>query len=206
MIQELGNKLSRDPIVVNAYEIAKKAHRQQERKKTGLPYIIHPLRVTVSLLEALEATPISDPDLAIIQAIALLHDVIEDTTVGVEEFNIFNDIMPGATKKITDGVLGLTNDKSMEGSRKERKEAMNQRIQGSPPIVKLIKAADRLDNVLDFLETDMGFLRKKYGKESRNLIRAIEKNLPTDTWITEVIHTFTDKIRKILDEKVYSQT
>jgi GTP diphosphokinase / guanosine-3',5'-bis(diphosphate) 3'-diphosphatase len=55
-----------------AYEIAEAAHKDQMRDE-GTPYIVHPVRVAVSLVDELE---IYSPRLV---SSALLHDVIEDS-------------------------------------------------------------------------------------------------------------------------------
>ena len=57
-----------------AYEIAESAHEGQMRDE-GTPYIVHPVRVAVSLVDELE---IYSPRLV---SSALLHDVIEDSPV-----------------------------------------------------------------------------------------------------------------------------
>ncbi len=54
--------------IERALQIAAKAHEGQ-RDKEGLPYILHPLRVMMSV-EGEEA-----------QIVAVLHDVVEDTSV-----------------------------------------------------------------------------------------------------------------------------
>jgi (p)ppGpp synthase/HD superfamily hydrolase len=56
--------------VWNAYIYARDAHEGQMRK-SGDPYIIHPVEATVILMSL-------EPDIHTIQA-CLLHDVIEDT-------------------------------------------------------------------------------------------------------------------------------
>jgi (p)ppGpp synthase/HD superfamily hydrolase len=57
-----------------AYEVASRAHEGQMRDE-GSPYILHPLRVAVSLVDELD---IDSPALV---CAALLHDVIEDSPV-----------------------------------------------------------------------------------------------------------------------------
>lgn len=54
-----------------ALELATEAHRGQYRKYTGEPYVIHPIRVMLSL--------VGDP--ADVQIAAVLHDTVEDTSV-----------------------------------------------------------------------------------------------------------------------------
>lgn len=61
-----------------AYEVASRAHEGQMRDE-GSPYILHPLRVAVSLVDELD---IDSPALV---CAALLHDVIEDSPVTREQ-------------------------------------------------------------------------------------------------------------------------
>src|SRR5574339_664940 len=70
-------------IVVRAYEFAKHAHREQYRK-SGEPYIIHPIQVA-GILADLEM----DPETV---AAGFLHDVVEDTHVTLDDLrDAFND-------------------------------------------------------------------------------------------------------------------
>ena len=59
-----------------AYVFANNAHREDKRL-SGEPYIIHPLKSTLFLMEI-------NPDIASIQA-CILHDVIEDTPITYED-------------------------------------------------------------------------------------------------------------------------
>ena len=58
--------------IEKALQIAAKSHEEQKDKE-GLPYILHPLRVMMSV-EGEQA-----------QIVAVLHDVIEDTTVTADD-------------------------------------------------------------------------------------------------------------------------
>src|SRR5947207_2831315 len=71
--------------VRRAYEVARTAHSGQTRDE-GTPYIVHPVRVAVSLVDELR---IYTPKLI---CSALLHDVIEDSEITREEIRrLFND-------------------------------------------------------------------------------------------------------------------
>lgn len=59
-------------LIRRAYEVAQAVHATQMRDE-GTPYILHPLRVAVALVEELDIT---QPTLI---CAALLHDVIEDS-------------------------------------------------------------------------------------------------------------------------------
>ena len=65
-------------LIKDAYALAEEAHRPQ-RRKSGLPYILHPLAVSLIVVDEMRQR-----DAAIICA-ALLHDVVEDTDHTVEE-------------------------------------------------------------------------------------------------------------------------
>ena len=63
--------------VRNAYALAAEAHKDQ-RRKTGEPYIIHPIAVARIVAEELELG--ANPVIA-----AFLHDVVEDTEYTIED-------------------------------------------------------------------------------------------------------------------------
>src|SRR3954454_11069230 len=80
--------------VKKAYEFAKHSHREQYRK-SGEPYIIHPIQVA-GILADLEM----DPETV---AAGFLHDVVEDTDVTLMDIETeFNDevamLVDGVTK------------------------------------------------------------------------------------------------------------
>src|SRR6476660_2753569 len=77
-----------------AYEFAKHAHREQYRK-SGEPYIIHPIQVA-GILADLEMDPAT-------VASGFLHDVVEDTSISLKDIETsFNDevamLVDGVTK------------------------------------------------------------------------------------------------------------
>lgn len=63
-------------LIESAYNLAKEAHKFQTRK-SGLPYILHPLAVALIVVREMR-----QKDAAIICA-ALLHDVVEDTEYSI---------------------------------------------------------------------------------------------------------------------------
>lgn len=64
-------------LVCDAYELAAEAHKEQKRK-TGEPYIIHPIAVARIVAEELELG--ANPVMA-----AFLHDVVENTPYTIED-------------------------------------------------------------------------------------------------------------------------
>ena len=80
-----------------AYRYADSAHEPQAPRKTGHPFISHPLAVAEILTE-IEA----DPDTVIA---GLLHDVVEDTEIDVENIEAkFGETVV----TLVDGVTKLT--------------------------------------------------------------------------------------------------
>jgi (p)ppGpp synthase/HD superfamily hydrolase len=79
--------------VEKALQIAAKAHEGQKDKE-GLPYILHPLRAMMRV-EGEEA-----------QIVAVLHDVIEDTTVTADDLR-----QAGFGEKVVAAVLCVTHRK-----------------------------------------------------------------------------------------------
>jgi len=122
--------------VVRAYELAEQAHAGQTRK-SGEPYIIHPIGVAQVLAELGLDTPTV--------VAALLHDVVEDTDLTVTDVaREFGD----TAALLVDGVTKLDRIKV---SSKEEQQAESLRkmllAMASDARVLLIKLADRLHNM-----------------------------------------------------------
>ena len=82
--------------IVSAYEFANKKHAGQFRK-SGEPYIIHPINVAI-ILTTIYA------DSATIKA-GLLHDVLEDTDCTYEEME---ELFGSEVTKLVEGVTKLS--------------------------------------------------------------------------------------------------
>ena len=126
-----------------AFETAKNAHGNQVRK-SGEPYIFHPLKVARIVSEeiGLGATSI---------IAALLHDVVEDTNITLDDIEILfgkevSKIVEGLTK-----ISKLSKDKRVS-IQAENFKKMLLSINDDVRVI-LIKIADRLHNMmtLDFL-------------------------------------------------------
>lgn len=108
-------------------------HNNQTRKSSNIPYAVHPIRVA-SILRSAGFTEFKHENLLIS---ALLHDLIEDTDTTFDEiYDLFGE-------KITSIVRELTKPK--RGLKEEWLKTF-----GSASIeAKIIKMADRIDNLLD---------------------------------------------------------
>lgn len=120
-------------VVLRAFEVAEKAHRGQKRR-SGDPYITHPVAVATILAE-LGMMPST-------LAAALLHDTVEDTDYPLEQLRAeFGDEIA----LLVDGVTKL--DKVQYGAAAQAETVRKMIVAMSRDIrVLLIKLADRLHN------------------------------------------------------------
>ena len=123
-------------IIKRAYEFGEKAHEGQVRR-SGEPYIFHPLGVAIILAEL-------RLDLATV-ATGLLHDTVEDTQATLE------DIKKNFGETITQLVDGVTKISLMKFRNTHEKQGENIRkmivAMGKDVRVVLVKLADRLHNM-----------------------------------------------------------
>jgi len=123
----------RSALVGEAFEFAQTAHAGQIRNGSGgRPYIEHPLAVG----EQLAAHGCSDTVLAA----ALLHDVVEESDVEVEQ------IRERFGEEVADLVAALTDAEEIE-SYVHRKEVHRADVAAAGPDALTIYAADKLSNI-----------------------------------------------------------
>lgn len=121
--------------LLRAYDIALKGHWTQ-RRKSGEPYILHPIEVARICFEEIGLGPT-----AVISAI--LHDVVEDTSFELK------DIEENFTPKITLIVNGLTKLDGLYNVESPQAENFKKVISTLTQDVRvvLIKMADRIHNL-----------------------------------------------------------
>jgi len=175
-------------LIEKAYKIAKEAHEGQARK-SGEPYIIHPLRVGIILAEL-------ELDKETIVA-GLLHDVVEDTVMKEEEIaREFGDevalLVDGVTKL---GQLSYDADKVEVQAENLRKMflAMAKDIR-----VILIKLADRLHNMrtLKYMKPEK---QKEKARETMDIYAPIAQRLG----ISKIKIELDDLSLKYLEPEAY---
>ncbi|MBP0448523.1 bifunctional (p)ppGpp synthetase/guanosine-3',5'-bis(diphosphate) 3'-pyrophosphohydrolase [Kitasatospora sp. RG8] len=139
--------------IEKAYAVAEKWHRGQKRK-SGDPYITHPLAVATILAEL-------GMDAPTLMA-GLLHDTVEDTDYGLETLRRdFGD----SVALLVDGVTKLDRVKFGEAAQAETVRKMVVAMAKDPRVL-VIKLADRLHN----MRTMRYLKREKQEKKARETL------------------------------------
>lgn len=129
---------SQEAEIFRAFSLAKKAH-DGTRRKSGEPYIFHPLSVALIAVREVGLGPIA-------VVCALLHDVVEDTNITLDQIRtIFGDrvavIVDGVTKIDDVMLMQQTDSKQAENYRKILLSMCNDAY------VIFLKLCDRLHNM-----------------------------------------------------------
>lgn len=160
-------------LVERAYALAAKAHETQKRK-SGEPYIIHPLDVAIILADL-------EMDQETIAA-GLLHDVVEDTIYTKEELA---DMFGDDVANLVDGVtklqkLKLSGDYSDKTQAQQEMQAENLRKMFLAMVkdirVIIIKLADRLHNMRT-LQYQPEYKQKRIAQETLDIYSPIAGRL-----------------------------
>ncbi len=160
--------------IEDAFNLAEEAHRGQFRK-SGDPYISHPIAVA----EILSQWQLDTQTLIA----ALLHDVVEDTTVSKEE------ITTRFGKAVADLVDGVSKLDRIEFQSQQDAQAENFRkmllAMARDVRVILIKLADRLHNMRT-LEAVPPAKRRRIAKETIEIYAPIANRLGLDSIYREL--------------------
>jgi len=147
---------------IKALDYAIRAHSGQYRKNTGNHYIVHPISVASHLMSH------GIKDVYILEA-ALLHDVVEDTPVRIE------DIEETFGLRVRDLVAELTK-KIYLGTREARVAKCTADFAQTSEIAQIIKFADILDNLRDLSKLDPE-VSTMYLKEKRRFFSSAKESV-----------------------------
>ncbi len=158
-----------------AYALATEAHAKQTREN-GDPYITHPLAVADILAGyRLDSASI---------ATALLHDVIEDTTITVADIERrFGPAVSG----LVDGVTKLTRLELQSDRTKQAENFRKLVLAMSKDIrVLLVKLADRLHNMRTLHYVDRLEKRQRIARETMEIYAPLAERIGMDALKTEL--------------------
>ena len=140
------------PTIERAIEIAATAHAGQ-RDKAGQPYIFHPLRVMLRVDGAHE------------QMAAVVHDVVEDTSVTLD--NLAQEGFPSEVLRAIAALTKLPGETRLEAAARA----------AADPVARKVKLADNAEN-MDLSRipnpTDKDYARCREYEEVRALLLAAE--------------------------------
>jgi len=171
-----------------AFELASRAHRDQ-RRKSGDPYILHPIAVARICAEEIGLGPTG-----IISA--LLHDVVEDTEVKLSDLN---RRFGSRVAMIVDGLTKLDAAYNAESPQAENFRKVLSTLVEDVRVV-LIKMADRMHNM-----RTIGFMERskqlKIAAETSYIYAPLAHRLGLYNFRTE----FLDLCMKITDAETYQR-
>lgn len=138
LLRSLKSKLKKGDkeLVRRAFEMAAEAHKTM-RRKSGEPYILHPLAVATICIEEI--------GLGVRSTICcLLHDTVEDTDLTLEDVE---REFSGEIARIVDGLTKISNVIDINASQQAENFKKILLTLTDDPRVILIKLADRLHNM-----------------------------------------------------------
>ncbi len=175
-------------LIERAYELAHNAHIDQKRK-SGEPYIIHPLSVSIILADL-------EMDKETIAA-GLLHDVVEDTSFTKEELE---EMFGSDVALLVDGVTKLSQLSYDQDKLELQAESLRKMFLAMAKDIRviLIKLADRLHNMrtLKFMRPEK---QKEIARETMDIYAPIAQRLG----ISKIKIELDDLSLKYLEPDVY---
>lgn len=161
-----------DELLQKVIGFARQAHGDQQRKFVDEPYINHLVRV-------MEICKQYSSDIAVLSA-ALLHDVLEDTTVTRVEIKKF--LLPLLNEKKAIHTVNLveeltdiyTKNQYPEWNRRKRKSKEAERLSKTGSEAQTVKYADIIDNSLHIKDAETDFARV-FLSECRALLKAMTR-------------------------------
>lgn len=129
---------------LNAFALAEKSHRGQQRKYNQAPYLVHPYTVYTILRNITD-----DEDILIA---SLLHDTVEDTPITIDTIKqLFGSVVAGYVSELTDDKRPLSEQITSYGAR-------------------LIKLADALHNISDTNPRNRRYAEYKFNQVAKHII------------------------------------
>jgi guanosine-3',5'-bis(diphosphate) 3'-pyrophosphohydrolase len=178
-------------LVEKAYDMAVDAHKYQ-RRKSGEPYIFHPIEVARICFEEIGLGPTA-------VVCALLHDVVEDTPVTLQEIT---ETFGPKVSVIVDGLTkldGTYNTDDVESPQAENFKKVLSTLVVDVRVV-LIKMADRLHN-LRTIDAQPKHKQLKIAAETEYIYTPLAHRLGLYNIKTE----FQDICLKITDPEMYQE-
>jgi (p)ppGpp synthase/HD superfamily hydrolase len=189
-LDDVIDKLPKEarPELSKALELAEEAHSGQVRDD-GTLYIAHPLRVTLSLALELD---VWDADLL---CAALLHDALEDGKQVT-----FVEIRKDFGERVAHTVQNLTKPSDSEQNREHINRQYLDRLRRADEDCKLVKLADKLDNVRDAVNSPDAAKRRRTAAEAREFYLVMARSLSDVQHRQTILALLQDAIKTLEDQ------
>lgn len=174
-----------------ALTLAWEAHKNQKRKGSNIPYIIHPIEVAVILIE-------NGADEEVITA-GLLHDTLEDTNVTrdfiKENFGEHTaELVTAASEPDKVGLPVKLTAEEEKNSWKARKTHTIDYLAKAPFEVKLLTCADKLSNIRSMI--------RDYEVIGNELWKKFNAGCSEQKWYYE---SLVEALQNLSDYKMYKE-
>lgn len=177
------NQIKFLPLEERAKKVAMSAHANQYRDDGKKPYFVHPSNV-VNIIQAAGGHG------NVLIASAWLHDVVEDTEWTIEEiYDIFGKEVAETVSMLTLHLPHYPKDFSKEKRMELKTLALIGKTFGMSYKAKIIKIADRIDNLLSAEETWPPSRQRAYAQQATRMFEAM--NL-TSTEIMPQYHVYKE--------------
>ena len=169
-------------LIRKAFEVAVDAHKEM-RRKSGEPYIYHPIAVAQICAEEIGLGTTSI-------VCALLHDTVEDCGVSLTTIEKeFGQATAEAVFWVTDTLT------SAQGNRQTRKRLESLRLAAAPVRVRCLKLCDIISNTTSIVENDPDFA-VVYIREKAHLLSLLSQNLLNPSEIPGMTSLFYNLLSK----------
>ncbi len=191
LLLEIDNLKQGDRVLItDALALSEEAHQGQFRKNTKqaepnkVPYVVHPMRTALIILQEMG---LKDKETIIA---SLLHDVVEDSQGRIGIGNIEEKFGRGIALMVSI----LTKPPVNENIPREKQlQVYYERITSSSLATRIVKVADRLDNIRDCVDlADMPF-QQKYLAETQEIFVPLAEN--TDQYLYDELVTACDALQ-----------
>jgi len=155
------------PDLHRAIDYAVQAHMGQDRKYSKIPYITH----AINVMQIVRS--VTDDEALLIAAV--LHDVVEDTPINIEE--IYSEF----GQRVGNLVADLTDvSKPEDGNRASRKEIDRKHTAAAHADAKTVKLADLIHNAESIVASDANFA-VRFMSEKEALLGVLKEG-NTELW------------------------
>jgi (p)ppGpp synthase/HD superfamily hydrolase len=183
----------------DAIELAARAHHHQVRKGTEIPYIVHPLAVASMLIR------VNSPEPDVIAA--LLHDVVEDTPVTIQE------ILSRFGPEVADLVTALSEPDKKASWEDRKAHTIDYLEKRASDDILIVALADKLDNIRairDGLESDGEKFWERFNRPREKqkwyyerLEAAFSTRISREPALT-LLSAFKAEVKKVFQEKEFA--